>query len=207
LLGLKLGQNLQKGKFGLQFSFRCSLYLDLNYGKYEKPCMALGESELDQFNSRRAGGPAWLRHRLDMAGIEGSNPFRPTIKLVLLWDSRSNQNENDTRTIKEFNRSFRSTMFGRIALFLFAINSPQEARKGKGLVISVLEKTIEREMQLTDSRIGPKTLDILQVKASEPSEPSEVRHSIRRLYPRSDVWTCDFCNVKTDRHYFARSSY
>ena len=28
---------------------------------------------------KRAGGLAWLRYRLDMAGFEGSNPFRPTI--------------------------------------------------------------------------------------------------------------------------------
>jgi hypothetical protein len=28
--------------------------------------------------SRRAGGLAWLGYRLDMAGTEGSNPFRPT---------------------------------------------------------------------------------------------------------------------------------
>jgi hypothetical protein len=26
----------------------------------------------------RAGGPAWLRYRLDMAGVVGSNPTRPT---------------------------------------------------------------------------------------------------------------------------------
>ena len=30
-----------------------------------------------------AGGPAWLRHRLDMAGIEGSNPFRPILQMKL----------------------------------------------------------------------------------------------------------------------------
>ena len=31
----------------------------------------------------RAGGLAWLRYRLDMAGCVGSNPTRPTTKLVL----------------------------------------------------------------------------------------------------------------------------
>jgi hypothetical protein len=30
---------------------------------------------------KRAGGLAWLRYRLDMAGFEGSNPFRP-IKFI-----------------------------------------------------------------------------------------------------------------------------
>ena len=30
-------------------------------------------------DEQRAGGLAWLRYRLDMAGFEGSNPFRPTI--------------------------------------------------------------------------------------------------------------------------------
>ena len=30
-------------------------------------------------HEQRAGGLAWLRYRLDMAGFEGSNPFRPTI--------------------------------------------------------------------------------------------------------------------------------
>ena len=34
-----------------------------------------------------AGGPAWLRYRLDMAGIVGSNPTRPTTDLVLFMDS------------------------------------------------------------------------------------------------------------------------
>ena len=29
----------------------------------------------------RAGGPAWLRYRLDMAGIVGSNPTRPNPKV------------------------------------------------------------------------------------------------------------------------------
>lgn len=28
-------------------------------------------------NHKRAGGPAWLRYRLDMAGVVGSNPTRP----------------------------------------------------------------------------------------------------------------------------------
>ncbi len=31
----------------------------------------------------RAGGLAWLRYRLDMAGVEGSNPFRPITHLYL----------------------------------------------------------------------------------------------------------------------------
>jgi hypothetical protein len=30
-----------------------------------------------------AGGLAWLRYRLDMAGVEGSNPFRPIPNLSL----------------------------------------------------------------------------------------------------------------------------
>ena len=29
------------------------------------------------FHCIRAGGLAWLRYRLDMAGVKGSNPFRP----------------------------------------------------------------------------------------------------------------------------------
>ncbi len=36
---------------------------------------------------KRAGGPAWLRYRLDMAGVVGSNPTRPTISLVRFRDS------------------------------------------------------------------------------------------------------------------------
>jgi hypothetical protein len=35
-------------------------------------------------HEQRAGGLAWLRYRLDMAGFEGSNPFRPIPILVLL---------------------------------------------------------------------------------------------------------------------------
>ena len=34
---------------------------------------------------KRAGGLAWLRYRLDMAGFEGSNPFRPTLKYMFLF--------------------------------------------------------------------------------------------------------------------------
>ena len=34
---------------------------------------------------KRAGGLAWLRYRLDMAGFEGSNPFRPTLKVMHLY--------------------------------------------------------------------------------------------------------------------------
>jgi hypothetical protein len=30
-----------------------------------------------------AGGLAWLRYRLDMAGVEGSNPFRPILITTL----------------------------------------------------------------------------------------------------------------------------
>jgi hypothetical protein len=35
-------------------------------------------------HEQRAGGLAWLRYRLDMAGFEGSNPFRPIRKYRLL---------------------------------------------------------------------------------------------------------------------------
>ena len=35
-------------------------------------------------DEQRAGGLAWLRYRLDMAGFEGSNPFRPIPISVLL---------------------------------------------------------------------------------------------------------------------------
>ena len=38
-------------------------------------------------NESWAGGLAWLRYRLDMAGVVGSNPTRPTINLVLFMDS------------------------------------------------------------------------------------------------------------------------
>ena len=38
-------------------------------------------------NESWAGGLAWLRYRLDMAGVVGSNPTRPTIFLVLFMDS------------------------------------------------------------------------------------------------------------------------
>ena len=31
----------------------------------------------------RAGGIAWLRYRLDMAGVVGSNPTRPILLIVL----------------------------------------------------------------------------------------------------------------------------
>ena len=35
---------------------------------------------------QRAGGLAWLRYRLDMAGFEGSNPFRPIpISVLSTW--------------------------------------------------------------------------------------------------------------------------
>lgn len=34
-------------------------------------------------HEQRAGGLAWLRYRLDMAGFEGSNPFRPIPIIVL----------------------------------------------------------------------------------------------------------------------------
>ncbi len=43
----------------------------------EKPYMVLTHSDVNADDSRRAGGLAWLRYRLDMAGVEGSNPFRP----------------------------------------------------------------------------------------------------------------------------------
>jgi hypothetical protein len=36
-------------------------------------------------DEQRAGGLAWLRYRLDMAGFEGSNPFRPIRKYRLLF--------------------------------------------------------------------------------------------------------------------------
>jgi hypothetical protein len=39
--------------------------------------MVLTHSDVNADDSRRAGGLAWLRYRLDMAGVEGSNPFRP----------------------------------------------------------------------------------------------------------------------------------
>jgi hypothetical protein len=37
----------------------------------------------------RAGGLAWLGYRLDMAGVKGSTPFRPTI---LFYHSLMNTN-------------------------------------------------------------------------------------------------------------------
>ena len=45
-------------------------------------------------HEQRAGGLAWLRYRLDMAGFEGSNPFRPIRKYrfipsVLLYEGRT----------------------------------------------------------------------------------------------------------------------
>jgi hypothetical protein len=42
------------------------------------------EDEREGINDVRAGGLAWLRYRLDMAGVEGSNPFRPTCKYMYL---------------------------------------------------------------------------------------------------------------------------
>ena len=67
------------------FCVQCGLYLDLlNAPKEklctvpEKLCTVLMHSDVNADDSRRAGGLAWLRYRLDMAGVEGSNPFRPT---------------------------------------------------------------------------------------------------------------------------------
>ena len=42
----------------------------------------LGYPKENQFN--RAGGLAWLRYRLDMAGVVGSNPTRPTSALLAM---------------------------------------------------------------------------------------------------------------------------
>jgi hypothetical protein len=69
---------------------RCNLYYDLDYannGKqytvFRQPYMVLMHSDVNADDSRRAGGLAWLRYRLDMAGVEGSNPFRPIPNLSL----------------------------------------------------------------------------------------------------------------------------
>jgi hypothetical protein len=43
----------------------------------KKPYTVLANTDVNAENSLRAGGLAWLRYRLDMAGVEGSNPFRP----------------------------------------------------------------------------------------------------------------------------------
>ena len=40
----------------------------------------LGYPKENQFNG--AGGLAWLRYRLDMAGVVGSNPTRPIIYII-----------------------------------------------------------------------------------------------------------------------------
>ena len=45
--------------------------------------MVLTHSDVNADDSRRAGGLAWLRYRLDMAGVEGSNPFRPILITTL----------------------------------------------------------------------------------------------------------------------------
>ena len=56
-------------------------------------------------HEQRAGGLAWLRYRLDMAGFEGSNPFRPTCKyrlLLVFWITILDGNRNaifDTNTL------------------------------------------------------------------------------------------------------------
>jgi hypothetical protein len=50
----------------------------------ENKSCAGSEDEREGINDVRAGGLAWLRYRLDMAGVEGSNPFRPILKLVAL---------------------------------------------------------------------------------------------------------------------------
>jgi hypothetical protein len=42
----------------------------------------LGYPKENQFNG--AGGLAWLRYRLDMAGVVGSNPTRPTSALLVM---------------------------------------------------------------------------------------------------------------------------
>jgi hypothetical protein len=81
---IRIGERSVLTKVGF-FCRRCDLYLDLNYAKYEKPCTVdekpctvLANNNVNAEDSRRAGGLAWLRYRLDMAGVEGSNPFRPT---------------------------------------------------------------------------------------------------------------------------------
>src|SRR6478736_3162605 len=81
----QIGHKIPFKKIGF-YCERCNLYYDLDYanngkqysGSTRKPYSVLPQSDVKADESRRAGGPAWLRHRLDMAGIEGSNPFRPT---------------------------------------------------------------------------------------------------------------------------------
>lgn len=82
---IRIGRKSLPKKVGF-YCVQCDLYLDLNYAKYEKPCTVnekpytvLTKSDVNADDSRRAGGLAWLRYRLDMAGVEGSNPFRPTL--------------------------------------------------------------------------------------------------------------------------------
>lgn len=73
-------------------------------------------------------------------------------------------------------------------------------------IIPTVGKSVEHKLGRVDSREGTKHMDLLQVKPSEPSEPSETKHSIQRAYPHSDLWICEFCNVKADKHHFTRSS-
>ena len=79
---IRIGERSVLTKLGF-FCQKCDLYLDLNYAKYEKPCTVLAHSDVNADDSRRAGGLAWLRYRLDMAGVEGSNPFRPILITTL----------------------------------------------------------------------------------------------------------------------------
>ena len=50
-----------------------------------------------------AGGLAWLRYRLDMAGVVGSNPTRPTKDQSLFMDSVYIADSMNTHIVKGLN--------------------------------------------------------------------------------------------------------
>jgi hypothetical protein len=86
---IRLGRKSLLKKIRFYF-MQCNLYLDLNYAKYEKQCTiyekpytVLQNKSTNSNMNVGAGGLAWLRYRLDMAGVEGSNPFRPIPNLSL----------------------------------------------------------------------------------------------------------------------------
>ncbi len=66
-----------------------TLYDNPNHSKVLYPCKSPSNHKLYIENIKnedkditRAGGLAWLRYRLDMAGVVGSNPTRPICKFL-----------------------------------------------------------------------------------------------------------------------------
>ena len=68
-----------------------------------------------------AGGLAWLRYRLDMAGVVGSNPTRPILITMLIYGPTSIIYWNSLALSAQYEDP--------LSVFLYALKAPETKRQ------------------------------------------------------------------------------